>query len=95
MTLLTRGDKPAANKLKERLISALTSLETKPHRCPFFNEDYIPRHKHRKMYMETWYIVLYQLKDETVCGLDFGLQAGLRAFAEMKNYTSLIPLGLV
>jgi plasmid stabilization system protein ParE len=56
----------AAKKLKERLIAELRSLENMPHRYPFFNEEYIPANKYRKLYVENWYLVLYQIKDATV-----------------------------
>lgn len=56
----------AAKKLKERLIAELRSLENMPHRYPFFNEEYIPANKYRKLYVENRYLVLYQIKDATV-----------------------------
>lgn len=59
-------NKPAAQKLKTRLIEALRSLETMPKKYPFFNEEYITPNKYRKMYVENWFVVLYPIRDEAV-----------------------------
>lgn len=63
---LAQVNKPAAQKLKTRLIEALRSLETMPQKYPFFNEEYITPNKYRKMYVENWFVVLYQIRDEAV-----------------------------
>ncbi len=63
---LAQINKPAAKKLKTRLISEISSLQEMPQRYPFFNEDYIPFNKYHKLYVENWYLVLYQIKDDTV-----------------------------
>lgn len=63
---LAQVSKPAAQKLKNRLLSALRSLQDMPQRYPFFNEDYIPANKYHKLYVENCYLVLYQIKDNTV-----------------------------
>ena len=46
---------------------------------PFFNEPYIPQNKYHKMFVETGYIVLYQILDDKVyvdyildCRQDYG-----------------------
>ena len=39
---LAQINKPAAVKLKNRLIEEMRSLQVMPHRYPFFNENYIP-----------------------------------------------------
>ncbi len=63
---LAQVNKPAAQKLKTRLVEALHSLESMPQRNPFFNEEYITPNKYRKMYVENWFVVLYQIRDEAV-----------------------------
>ena len=63
---LAQVNKPAAVKLKNRLVEEIRSLQAMPHRYPFFNEDYIPANKYHKLYVENWYLVLYQIKDDTV-----------------------------
>ena len=56
----------AASKLKTRLVEEIRSLQTMPQRYPFFSENYIPANKYHKLYVENWYLVLYQIKDDTV-----------------------------
>ena len=63
---LAQINKPAAIKLKNRLIEEMRSLQQMPERYPFFNENYIPANKYHKLYVENWYLVLYQIKDNTV-----------------------------
>ncbi len=63
---LAQINKPAAQKLKNRLISEIRSLEEMPQRYHFFQADYIPPNKYHKLYVENWYLVLYQIKDSTV-----------------------------
>ena len=63
---LAQINKPAAVKLKNRLIEEMRSLQQMPERYPFFNENYIPANKYHKLYVENWYLVLYQIKDNTV-----------------------------
>ena len=63
---LAQVNKPAAKKLKDRLVTEIRSLQEMPQRYPFFNEAFIPANKYHKLYIENWYLVLYQIKDETV-----------------------------
>ena len=63
---LAQVNKSAATKLKSRLVEEMRSLQDMPQRYPFFNENYIPANKYHKLYVENWYLVLYQIKDKTV-----------------------------
>lgn len=63
---LAQINKPAARRLKERLIEEIRSLEIMPQRYPFFQEAYMPVNKYHKLYVENWYLVLYQIQDATV-----------------------------
>ena len=63
---LAQVNKPAAKKLKDRLVSEIHSLQDMPQRYPFFNETYIPANKYHNLYIENWSLVLYQIKDDTV-----------------------------
>ena len=63
---LSQVNRSAAVKLKKRIIEEIHSLQNMPQRYPFFNERYIPSNKYHKMYIQNWYIVLYQVKDNTV-----------------------------
>ncbi len=82
IAFIANVDKKVARKTKNKLIDAFHSLEEMPQRYPFFNEKYIPSNKYHKMYVEKWYLVLYQIKDDTVY-IDFVLDC-------RKDYTWLI-----
>lgn len=69
----------AARKTKPALLKAIRTLETMPERFPFLDAEHIPPNKYHKMYVENWYLVLYQVKDQTVyvdyivdCRQDYG-----------------------
>lgn len=63
---LAQVNKAAANKLKNRFVEEIRALKDMPQRYPFFNENYIPANKYHKLYVENWFLVLYQIKDDTV-----------------------------
>ena len=63
---IAQVNKKAAVAKKKELMAAMRSLEYMPQRFPFFDEAYIPPNKYHKMYVPKWYLVLYQVKDETV-----------------------------
>ena len=63
---LAQINKTAATNLKSRLVEEIRSLQDMPQRYPFFNENYIPANKYHKLYVENWYLVLYQIKDDTI-----------------------------
>ena len=66
LRFLAQVSRPAAAKLKQRFLEEIRSLQEMPQRYPFFNEHYIPVNKYHKLYVENWYLVLYQIKDDTV-----------------------------
>ena len=79
LRFLAQVNKEAAGKLKDRLLEQIGSLQEMPQRYPFFNEDYIPANKYHKLFVENWFLVLYQIKDDTVyvdwiidCRQDYG-----------------------
>ena len=45
---------------------ALRSLSEMPQRFPFFEDNYIPPNKYHKMFIKNWYLILYQIQDDTV-----------------------------
>lgn len=63
---LAQVNQSAAVKLKRRLMAELRSLQEMPQRYPFFNEAFIPANKYHKLYVENWFLVLYQIRDDTV-----------------------------
>ena len=66
LRFLTQVSRPAAVKLKYRFLEEMRSLQEMPQLYPFFHENYIPVNKYHKLYVENWYLVLYQIKDDTV-----------------------------
>lgn len=69
----------AARRIKNELMDAIRSLSTMPERFPFLNAEFIPLNKYHKMFVEKWYLILYQIKDQTVyvdyfvdCRQDYG-----------------------
>ena len=56
----------ASSKLKKAIMDGIRSLEYTPKRYPFFNEEYMLPNKYRKMVINKYYFVLYQIQDDVV-----------------------------
>ena len=76
---LTQKDPSAARDTKNDLINAIRSLRQMPERYPFLDAEFIPPNKYHKMFVRRWYLILYQIKDQTVyvdyivdCRQDYG-----------------------
>ena len=63
---MAQVNKDAAKTKKQELMEAMRSLGRMPQRFPFFEEAYMPTNKYHKMFVAKWYLVLYQIKDDTV-----------------------------
>ena len=63
---MAQVNKDAASTKKKVIITAIRSLNHMPQRFPFFEEAYIPPNKYHKMFIEKWYLILYQIQDDTV-----------------------------
>ena len=63
---LAQVNKEAATTKKKEVLAAIRSLSKMPHRYPFFEAKYIPANKYHKLFVEKWYIVLYQIRDNIV-----------------------------
>ena len=63
---LAQVNKDAAVELKKRFLTEFRFLESFPQRYPFFSADFIPPNKYHKLYIKNWFLVLYQIKDNTV-----------------------------
>ncbi len=79
LKFIARVNKDAALKTKEDLIDAIRSLQQMPQRFPFFEAPYIPPNKYHKLFVPKWYLVVYQIRDDTVyvdyivdCRKDYG-----------------------
>ncbi|WKB36458.1 type II toxin-antitoxin system RelE/ParE family toxin [Terrilactibacillus sp. S3-3] len=63
---LAQKSPSAARNLKNILMDAIRSFYQMPERCPFLEGEFIPPNKYHKMFVEKWYLILYQIKDRTV-----------------------------
>lgn len=63
---LAQKSPTTARKVKNDLIDTIRSLQQMPERFPFLDADLIPPNKYHKMFVEKWYLILYQIKDEIV-----------------------------
>lgn len=79
---MAQVNKEAAKVKKREIMTAMRSLCQMPQRFPFFEELYITPNKYHKMFVEKWYLILYQIQDDTVY-VDYILDC-------RKNYSWLI-----
>ncbi len=63
---LAQKSPSAARKVKNELMDAIRSLHQMPECFPFLKAEFIPPNKYHKMFVEKWYLILYQIKDQTV-----------------------------
>lgn len=63
---MAQVNKEAAMAKKKEIMAAMRSLAQMPQRFPFFDEPYITPNKYHKMLVEKWYLVLYQIQDNSV-----------------------------
>ncbi len=63
---LAQKSPSAARKVKNDLLDAIRSLNQMPERYPFLNAEFIPANKYHKMFIKKCYLILYQIKDQTV-----------------------------
>ena len=66
LRFLAQVNKDAAKAKKQQLMEAMRSLNRMPQRFPFFQEAYMPANKYHKMFAAKWYLILYQIQDDTV-----------------------------
>lgn len=79
IAFLAKVNREASKSKAKEIMSAIRSLSVMPERFPFFKDEFIPSNKYHKMFIPKWYIVLYQIKDDTVyvdyvldCRRDYG-----------------------
>ena len=56
----------AARVLKKDIIAEISSLKLFPERTSFLEGEFIPFNKYHKLVIRRNYLVIYQIKDETV-----------------------------
>ncbi|MCD7845284.1 MAG: type II toxin-antitoxin system RelE/ParE family toxin [Oscillospiraceae bacterium] len=69
----------AAERLTAAFEKCANSLEIMPQRCPWLTGEYIPRNVYRFILFEKWYMLVFQVIDDTVyidytidCRQDYG-----------------------
>lgn len=70
INFLARVNVKSAKLLKENLIKDVKSLTNMPQRNGFLTSDFIAPNKYHKMLSQKRYLLIYQIKDNTVY-LDF------------------------
>lgn len=63
---MAKVNKVAAHEKRIQITSAMRTLSDMPQRFPFFEAKYLPPNKYHKMFIEKWYLVLFQIQDNTV-----------------------------
>ena len=63
---MAQVNREAASSKRKELIAAMRSLEQMPQRFPFFEGPYITPNKYHKMFVDKWYLILYQIQDNRV-----------------------------
>lgn len=66
ISYIARVNKDAARAKKKEIMSAIRSLSEMPERCPFLDKPHIPPNRYHKMFVADWYLILYQIRDDTV-----------------------------
>ena len=76
---LAQVNAEAAERLVVSFENAANSLDTMPQRCPWLMEEYIPRNVYHYLLFEKRYMIVFQIKDNTVyvdyvldCRQDYG-----------------------
>jgi plasmid stabilization system protein ParE len=66
LRFLRQVNPEAAKQTKARIMGQLRTLTHMPQRYPFFAGEMIPSNQYRKLFIDNWYLVLYQIQEETV-----------------------------
>ena len=76
-----RLDEKLAHKLVSGFRQAAVSLERFPFRNPVLRSEVFTVEKYRKLIFDKYHILLYQVKDQVVCGVGDRWAAGLSMVA--------------
>lgn len=60
------ASQPKSLYISKNLMDAIRSLKEISEPFPFLEAEFIPPKKYHKMFVEKWYLILYQIKDQTV-----------------------------
>lgn len=63
---IAQVNKEATMQKKNEIMKALRTLEYMPERYPYLHGNYIPHNKYRKLPIQKYYLVIYQIREMTV-----------------------------
>ncbi|MHC1771282.1 MAG: type II toxin-antitoxin system RelE/ParE family toxin [Flexilinea sp.] len=63
---LAKASEAAAERLVAAFEIATKSLKQMPQRCPWLAGDFLPGNVYRKLIFEDRYLMIYQIRDDTV-----------------------------
>jgi len=66
VSFLARVNIKSAKTLKDNLIKDIKSLKYMPRRNSYLVNEFIPKNKYHKMISQKRYLLIYQIKDDTV-----------------------------
>lgn len=66
LNFIALASKAKAHKTNAEIFKAIFSLDTMPERYPYLCDDCLPKNQYHKMNVEKWYLILYQIKDDSV-----------------------------
>lgn len=58
---LAQVSEEAAQRLTDEFFKGANSLETMPERCPWLTDPILPAHKYRKLFIEKFYMLAFQI----------------------------------
>ena len=63
---LARVSEEVARKTADSILDDIESLKTLPHRCPAYENEFVPHGRYRKLLSGKRYLVLFEIGDEAV-----------------------------
>ncbi len=63
---IAQVNRSAAQKFVVAFEEAAKSLRLMPHRCSWLQDEYLPKNKYRILVFENRYMIIFQIKDNTV-----------------------------
>ena len=63
---LAQVNRSTAERLVASFEEAAKSLKVMPHRCSWLKDEYLPKNKYRILVFENRYMLVFQIKDNTV-----------------------------
>lgn len=62
LSFIWKVDEAKARKTNAEIFKGIFSLDTLPERCPYMENEILPRGKYHKLLIAKWYLILYQIR---------------------------------